>query len=145
MVLLQGIVAQAQFYMAQRALTASAGSQDSRLVQGDTPEIVKSRLANPCSGALICQRLPCVQGVRFYDSVVEGDTPEAVDFRGIQNLSAAVQQHVGTMGGVTVFSTDGQVNSVQVQCKSVPGQATMCCTLQCSTLKNSQVLQQMAS
>ena len=68
-----------------------------------------------------------MQGVKFYDSVVEGDTPEAVDFRGIQNLSAAVQQHVGTMGGVIIFSASGQVNSVQGQCRPVPGQAAMCC------------------
>ena len=78
---------------------------------------MKSRLANSCSGAPIhVSALPCVQGVKFYDSVVEGNTPEAVDFRGIQNLSAAVQQHVGTMGGVTVFAADGQVNSVQGPC-----------------------------
>ena len=66
-----------------------------------------------------------MQGVKFYDSVVTGDTPEAVDFRGIQNLAAAVQQHVGTMGGVTVFSAGGQVTSVQGQCKPLPGQAVL--------------------
>ena len=93
----------------------------------DNTEVLKSRLANspqwctqPCVSAP-----PCVQGVKFYDSVVQGDTPEAVDFRGIQNLAAAVQQHVGTMGGVTVFSAGGQVTRVQGQCRPVPGQAVL--------------------
>ena len=50
-----------------------------------------------------------MQGIKFYEPEVVGDTPEAVEFRGIQNLLAAVKEHVGYRHGKLIFSADGQV------------------------------------
>ena len=50
-----------------------------------------------------------MQGIKFYEPEVVGDTPEAVEFRGIHNLLAAVKEHVGYRHGKLIFSADGQV------------------------------------
>lgn len=49
------------------------------------------------------------QGIKFYEPEVVGDTPEAVEFRGLQNLVAASQEHLGFKDGKLIFSADGQV------------------------------------
>lgn len=38
-----------------------------------------------------------------------GATPEAVEYRGMQNLLGAVKEHVGYRHGKLIFSADGQV------------------------------------
>lgn len=50
-----------------------------------------------------------LQGIKFYEPEVVGDTPEAVEFRGMQNLVAAAQEHLGFRDGKLIFSADGQV------------------------------------
>ena len=50
-----------------------------------------------------------MQGIKFYEPEVVGDTPEAVEYRGMQNLLAAVKEHVGYRNGKLIFSADGQV------------------------------------
>ncbi|KAL3146124.1 hypothetical protein ABBQ38_015471 [Trebouxia sp. C0009 RCD-2024] len=48
------------------------------------------------------------QGIKFYEPEVVGATPEAVEYQGLQNLLAAVQEHVGYRHGKAIFSADGQ-------------------------------------
>ncbi|GAB4824163.1 hypothetical protein N2152v2_011209 [Parachlorella kessleri] len=48
------------------------------------------------------------QGIKFYDPEIIGDTPEAVEYRGIQNLLDAVKEHLGEWEGKLVFSPDGR-------------------------------------
>ena len=55
-------------------------------------------------------RLVLMQGIKFYEPEVVGATPEAVEWLGIQNLLAAVKEHVGYRAGKLVFSADGQVS-----------------------------------
>ena len=50
------------------------------------------------------------QGITFYEPEVVGDTPEAVEFRGMQNLLAAAQEHLGFRDGKQIFSANGQVH-----------------------------------
>ena len=50
-----------------------------------------------------------LQGIKFYEPEVVGATPEAVEFRGMQNLLGAVKEHVGYRHGKLIFSADGQV------------------------------------
>ena len=50
-----------------------------------------------------------LQGIKFYEPEVVGATPEAVEYQGVQNLLAAVQEHVGYRHGKVIFSADGQV------------------------------------
>ena len=53
-----------------------------------------------------------MQGIKFYEPEVVGDTPEAVEYHGMQNLLAAVKEHVGYRSGKLIFSADGQVGNV---------------------------------
>eukprot|EP00887_Chlorella_sp_A99_P004628 scaffold4.g4628.t1 len=39
------------------------------------------------------------QGIKFYDPEIVGDTPEAVEFKGLQNLVAAACEHLGLEAG----------------------------------------------
>lgn len=48
------------------------------------------------------------QGIKFYEPEVVGDTPEAVEYHGMQNLLMAVKEHVGYRHGKLIFSADGQ-------------------------------------
>lgn len=50
-----------------------------------------------------------LQGIKFYEPEVVGDTPEAVEFRGMQNLLASAQEHLGFRDGKQIFSAGGQV------------------------------------
>ena len=53
-----------------------------------------------------------MQGIKFYEPEVVGDTPEAVEYLGMQNLLTAVKEHVGYRHGKLIFSADGQVGFV---------------------------------
>jgi uncharacterized protein YbjT (DUF2867 family) len=46
------------------------------------------------------------QGIKFYDPEVSGDTPEAVEYRGMKNVLGALKQHgaVPLGGGMDIFS-----------------------------------------
>jgi hypothetical protein len=48
------------------------------------------------------------QGIKFYDPEIVGQTPEAVEFRGIASLVQAVKEHVGLAEGKLIFSANGQ-------------------------------------
>ncbi len=50
------------------------------------------------------------QGIKFYDPQIVGNTPETVEYKGMQNLVAAVQSHLGLTKGRVVFDpTNKQV------------------------------------
>jgi hypothetical protein len=40
-----------------------------------------------------------VQGIKFYDPEIVGDTPEAVEFKGLQNVVDMVAQQLGLEQG----------------------------------------------
>lgn len=50
-----------------------------------------------------------LQGIKFYDPEIVGDTPEAVDFRGVQNLVEKAREHLGLAAGKVIFAPDGSV------------------------------------
>lgn len=50
-----------------------------------------------------------VQGIKFYDPEVVGSSPESVEFRGIQNLLAAVKQSRSLGDAIVIFHADGEV------------------------------------
>ena len=63
-----------------------------------------------------------------------GDTPEAVEFRGMQNLLAAAQEHLGFRDGKLIFSADGQVCFLTTSpCSYVLMAVTLGCMSQAST------------
>jgi hypothetical protein len=53
----------------------------------------------------------CVQGIKFYDPQIVGDTPETVEYRGLHNLVTLLRQHVGLRAGQLLFAADGSVSS----------------------------------
>eukprot|EP00250_Pteridium_aquilinum_P003547 c13856_g1_i1 orf=126-1889(+) len=55
--------------------------------EGDTPE-----------------RQKYYQGIKFFAPEVKGDSPEMVEFRGMQNLLEAVKDYIGLRDGKTLFS-----------------------------------------
>ncbi len=57
-------------------------------------------------------KMRTMQGIKFYEPEVVGDTPEAVEYLGMQNLLTAVKEHVGYRHGKLIFSADGQVGFV---------------------------------
>ncbi len=57
-------------------------------------------------------KIRTMQGIKFYEPEVVGDTPEAVEYLGMQNLLTAVKEHVGYRHGKLIFSADGQVGFV---------------------------------
>lgn len=71
-------------------------------------------------------QLRLLQGIKFYEPEVVGATPEAVEYQGLQNLLAAVQEHVGYRHGKLIFSADGQVGDIRCR---VPGLCTLSCNL----------------
>ncbi|WIA33798.1 hypothetical protein OEZ86_006910 [Tetradesmus obliquus] len=46
------------------------------------------------------------QGIKFYDPEIVGDTPEAVEFRGLQNVVELAQQQLGLEAGQVILSAD---------------------------------------
>jgi hypothetical protein len=40
-----------------------------------------------------------LKGIKFYDPEIVGDTPEAVEYKGLQNILAAVGEHLGYTQG----------------------------------------------
>eukprot|EP01025_Chloroclados_australasicus_P025138 TRINITY_DN2511_c1_g1_i2.p1 TRINITY_DN2511_c1_g1~~TRINITY_DN2511_c1_g1_i2.p1 ORF type:complete len:618 (+),score=72.12 TRINITY_DN2511_c1_g1_i2:78-1856(+) len=46
------------------------------------------------------------QGIKFYDPMISGDTPEAVEFNGRQNLFSALKGRLGTEEGVYLLNPD---------------------------------------
>ena len=57
-----------------------------------------------------------------------GDTPEAVEYRGMQNLLSVVKEHVGYRHGKLIFSADGQVSCLE-RCVDAALQRTTGCRL----------------
>jgi hypothetical protein len=47
------------------------------------------------------------RGIKFYDPEVVGDTPEAVEWRGMQILLDAAKQHLGSAAGKALWLPDG--------------------------------------
>ncbi len=47
------------------------------------------------------------QGIKFYDPQVVGDTPEAVELRGMEHLMAAVKGALGVREGIKVGVREG--------------------------------------
>lgn len=48
-----------------------------------------------------------MQGIKFYNPEVVGDTPETVEYRGLQNLVHILREHVGLRAGKLIFAPDG--------------------------------------
>jgi hypothetical protein len=63
------------------------------------------------SGPLLCKDMApmvllllCfVQGIKFYDPEIVGDTPEAVEFKGLQNVVDMVAQQLGLEHGKVCY------------------------------------------
>lgn len=53
-----------------------------------------------------------MQGIKFYDPEIVGDTPETVEFRGLQNLVHVLREHVGLRAGKLIFAPDGSVRLI---------------------------------
>ncbi|KAL4859726.1 putative complex I intermediate-associated protein 30 [Chlorella vulgaris] len=47
------------------------------------------------------------QGIKFYDPMVVGDTPETVELRGMVNVLDAVKEQLGSSDGKVVWAADG--------------------------------------
>lgn len=52
-----------------------------------------------------------MQGIKFYDPEIVGDTPETVEFKGLTNLVHMLRDNLGLRAGKLVFSADGKVCS----------------------------------
>ena len=52
-----------------------------------------------------------MQGIKFYDPEIVGDTPETVELVGVRNLLAATKERVGRSAGQTIFAPDGSVTA----------------------------------
>jgi hypothetical protein len=50
-----------------------------------------------------------LQGIKFYDPEIVGDTPQTVEYRGLHNLVTLLRQHVGLRAGQLLFAPDGSV------------------------------------
>lgn len=57
-----------------------------------------------------------MQGIKFYDPEIVGDTPETVEYVGIRNLLEAVKGHVGL--------EQGQVRQREAPCSN---SGELCC------------------
>lgn len=44
-----------------------------------------------------------LQGIKFFDPEIVGDTPETVEFKGMQNLLEAVEASLGPDQGVSIL------------------------------------------
>lgn len=69
-----------------------------------------------------------MQGIKFYDPEIVENTPEAVEYRGLQNVLDAVAEHLGY--------TQGKVwqQTVLCLCVSVWG-ACLSCNMLCNTAR----------
>lgn len=56
-------------------------------------------------------RAKYMQGIKFFDPMIVGDTPESVEFIGLKNVMDAVQKHLGVYGGQTLLSAAGVFGS----------------------------------
>jgi len=56
-----------------------------------------------------------LQGIKFYDPEIVGDTPETVELVGVRNLLAAAGDRLGCAAGKTIFTTDGSVSAAATQ------------------------------
>ncbi|KAL3693896.1 hypothetical protein R1sor_007547 [Riccia sorocarpa] len=45
-----------------------------------------------------------MQGIKFFDPEIKGDSPETVELKGLQNLIDAVKENVGVREGVTLYT-----------------------------------------
>lgn len=50
-----------------------------------------------------------MQGIKFYDPEIVGDTPETVEFKGLTNLVHVLRDNLGLRAGKPVLSADGKV------------------------------------
>ena len=49
------------------------------------------------------------QGIKFYDPEVVGQTPEAIEFRGVQNLVDAAKPSLMAGDSITIFNPTAEV------------------------------------
>lgn len=54
-----------------------------------------------------------MQGIKFYDPEIVGDTPETVELQGVRNLVQACKQSLGRAAGLQVFDAGGKVRHCQ--------------------------------
>ena len=52
-----------------------------------------------------------MQGIKFYDPEIVGDTPETVELVGVRNLVQAAQEHLGLTQGKVIFAPSGEVRA----------------------------------
>lgn len=52
-----------------------------------------------------------LQGIKFFDPEIVGDTPETVELVGVRNLVQAAQEHLGFTEGKVIFAPSGAVSS----------------------------------
>ncbi|BFI30313.1 NADH dehydrogenase [ubiquinone] 1 alpha subcomplex assembly factor 1 [Marchantia polymorpha subsp. ruderalis] len=50
------------------------------------------------------ERQKYMQGIKFFDPEIKGDSPETVEFKGLQNLIEAVKENVGVRDGVSLYT-----------------------------------------
>jgi hypothetical protein len=65
--------------------------------QGTHKPVVNAQANGQCSSLRPCTA--GLQGIKFYDPEIVGDTPEAVEYRGLANLLDAVAEHLGFEDG----------------------------------------------
>lgn len=56
---------------------------------------------------MCCPPLTPSQGIKFYDPEIVENTPEAVEYRGLQNVLDAVAEHLGHTEGKVCVCLDG--------------------------------------
>ncbi|GAQ79922.1 NAD(P)-binding Rossmann-fold superfamily protein [Klebsormidium nitens] len=57
------------------------------------------------------ERAKYYQGIKFYDPEIKENTPEAVEFRGVQNLVEAVKEHLGYRDGKVLLQIENGLPS----------------------------------
>ena len=55
------------------------------------------------------------QGIKFYDPEVVGQTPEAIEFRGVQNLVDAAKPSLMSGDSITIFDPAAEVGNHMIQ------------------------------
>ena len=53
-----------------------------------------------------------MQGIKFFDPEIVGDTPETVELVGVRNLVQAAQEHLGFEAGKVIFAPSGEASVI---------------------------------
>lgn len=98
--------------------------------EGDTPDRAKYLQVLRIGGVCLLLQLATMatQGIKFFDPEIVGDTPETVEYRGMQNLMGAVRHRLGLTAGRPVFDpANKEARTALVNFAVMRAQCHCCC------------------